>query len=791
MQNSDKRLKYLDILAENYTFEYFPNKIETNVDLPGLNRSKSKQHYLSDDSEGNIHIFYPSIYNAGVHYSETKKGLNFYSRIRLAEPYDNFKYKSPSGSGIKIFIPQNTLNKIRNKESIESLHIVEGEFKSIYGDHFGLDIVGIPGIHMFIEKKGSKKLHPDIISIVQDCNVKNLNLIFDSDVRVVNFDFKNNSKKDYSQRLISFESAVLNFKLACFNYKSRLKKPKKDENESEEPCLNYFFTHIHEEFAEEAKGLDDLYEHVEDPESINNDLLKLEKASSYFTTKNLEKLTKRNLQEYFWLNTDHTGCPTNFYYHFFEFIQERPFYFFGNEYKGNEIGSLDILFHKELNEYIRVGVEYWREVTKTTAGLNRNNELIEIKKKGIVKWSKPEIREDYEKGKGIKNTFQLIKRYTGFTNIPGHDKDYKKIIDGLEYNLYHPTSHKLATGNWDNIKFFLEHISNNKYNNKYNLLLDLLCLKYTQPVQKLPITVLYSKEKGTGKSTFLWFLNEIFQDNAAIVSNKDIEDSFNEYLLSNVLLMDEVLINDKALEYIKSLSTTPITSINEKNLPRVKVAFFASFFMTTNRLTFVNIDEDENRFFILHVPPIDKSKLDPDLLPKMKEELPAFLHYLKHEHELTFATKKTRFWFPYEELETQALLELKKKSLKMALRAMKEWAKEMFFDHKILEFEATPKIIGPELRPYTTRDISFTEIKNTLTDDFNLKASKVHRFEFPKKESDLTEPGKLKTVWNKQYFDSKAKEYRNYIGATYTIKASDFLDDEELLNLKIEISDEV
>jgi len=80
------------------------------------------------------------------------------------------------------------------------------------------------------------------------------------------------------------------------------------------------------------------------------------------------------------------------------------------------------------------------------------------------------------------------------------------------------------------------------------------------------------------------------------------------------------------------------------------------------------------------------------------------------------------------------------------------------------------------------------EIKNTLTDDFNLKASKVHRFEFPKKEPDPMEPGKLKTVWNKQYFDSKAKEYRNYIGATYTIKASDFLDDEELLNLKNEVS---
>jgi hypothetical protein len=52
------------------------------------------------------------------------------------------------------------------------------------------------------------------------------------------------------------------------------------------------------------------------------------------------------------------------------------------------------------------------------------------------------------------------------------------------------------------------------------------------------------------------------------------------------------------------------------------------------------------------------------------------------------------------------------------------------------------------------------------------------------------EPSKLKTVWHKQYFDSKTKEYKNYNGATYTIKASEFLDDEELLNLKNDISEE-
>lgn len=787
MNNSDARLKFLDLQAKDYTFEFYPNKIETNADLPGLNRQKSKIPYLEDDPVGNIRIYYPSINDAGIHYSETKKSFDFYKRIRLIDPDEDGKYKSPAGSGIKIFIPLNTLQKIRAKDQIEILHIVEGEIKAIYGDHFGLDIIGITGIHMFIAKKGSKDLHPDIIKIIEVCQVKILNLIFDSDTRVVKFEFKNNIKKDYSQRLVNFESAIVKFKLACFNY-NKLSESRKSkassENSPEDIGLKYYFTQIRQEFIDRAKGLDDLYELINNSNEINLDLNKLSHSKKFFLTKNLKEVTKKDLREYFWLNMDLSGCPTNFFYNFYEYIQDHIFVFYGNIYKPNDKGTLDILFHKELNEYVRVGIDYWREVTKTQAGLNKNNELVKLKKKGITKWNKAEIREDFIFSKGIRNTFSIIKRYTGFTNIPAHDSDYNKIIDEEEYNLYHPISHKLENKPWDNIKLFLKHVSDNEYNNKYNLLLDMFYLKYNMPLQKLPITVLYSKEKNTGKSTFLWLLNEIYQDNAAVVTNKDIDDAFTEYLLTNVLLMDEVVINDKALESIKSLSTAEATTINEKNLPRVKVSFFASFFMTTNKLTFVNIDDDENRFFILHIPPIKKESLDPNLLQKMKEEIPGFLYYLKKEHKLTFETRQTRFWFPFNELETQALKELKSKSQKMSLRALKEWVKEMLFNHKITDFEATPTIIAPELRPFTTRDISHTEVKNTLTDDFYLKASPVHKFGFPKLEGDPSNPDLLISVWENKYFDKNSKTLKYYQGSTYTLKASDFLEADELTQLQ-------
>jgi hypothetical protein len=380
-------------------------------------------------------------------------------------------------------------------------------------------------------------------------------------------------------------------------------------------------------------------------------------------------------------------------------------------------------------------------------------------------------------GKGIKSAFHAIPKFTDFCNIPGHDREYKAIYND-EYNIYYPIPWEPKPGNWSNIQKFLRHLSQNQFQNKYDILLDILCLKYINPIAKLPIIVLYSREKNTGKSTLLWFLNDIYGDNSSLISNNDLTLDFNDYLLGNVLLIDEAIIVDKALEMLKSLSTAPETSINMKNMPKLKVSFFGTFFITTNRLTFVRIDEDENRFFILHVPTV--SETDPTLREKMREEIPAFLYYLRYHHKLKYERSQSRFWFPFRDYVTSALTELKQKSKQQSLRALHEWVREMFFTHLITEFEAAPVVIIPQLRKYTSRDISFTELTNTLKDDMNLIPSKVHRYKFPKLIDNFT--GEPETEWQAFYFDRKgAKQY--YSGATYTLKAADFLDTEERMHL--------
>ncbi len=62
-------------------------------------------------------------------------------------------------------------------------------------------------------------------------------------------------------------------------------------------------------------------------------------------------------------------------------------------------------------------------------------------------------------------------------------------------------------GDFPNIKKLVSHI----FGEQYELGMDYLQLLYLRPVQKLPILLLVSEERNTGKTTFLNFLKALFQ----------------------------------------------------------------------------------------------------------------------------------------------------------------------------------------------------------------------------------------------------------------------------------------
>ena len=69
------------------------------------------------------------------------------------------------------------------------------------------------------------------------------------------------------------------------------------------------------------------------------------------------------------------------------------------------------------------------------------------------------------------------------------------------------------------------------------MLLDWITLTYFKPFQSLPIIMFVSRERSTGKTSFLNLLKYIYGNNAVIGKNDLIMSNFNS-LLAGKLIMD-------------------------------------------------------------------------------------------------------------------------------------------------------------------------------------------------------------------------------------------------------------
>ena len=200
------------------------------------------------------------------------------------------------------------------------------------------------------------------------------------------------------------------------------------------------------------------------------------------------------------------------------------------------------------------------------------------------------------------------------------------------------------------IRSLVEHI----FGEQYELGMDYLQLLYLYPVQKLPILLLVSEERNTGKSTFLNFLKAVFQNNVTFNTNEDFRSQFNSDWAGKLLIMvDEVLLNRREdSERLKNLSTTLSYKVEAKGKDRDEIGFFAKFVLCSNNEHLpVIIDIGETRYWVRKIVPLKND--DTDFLQKLKAEIPAFLHFLQHRQLST--EKESRMWFNPKLLETDAL----------------------------------------------------------------------------------------------------------------------------------------
>ena len=288
--------------------------------------------------------------------------------------------------------------------------------------------------------------------------------------------------------------------------------------------------------------------------------------------------------------------------------------------------------------YLRIGTSYYKKVQAPTIA-GHFNEI-------LVSWSIETIRQDHGK-----SYLSNIPKYDGFTCIPSHI-NFKQEYLGF-YNIYSPLGKKPKEGEIKLSLKFVKHI----FGKHFELGLDYLQLLYLKPIQILPILCLVSKERSTGKSTFLKWLKEIFDNNLTYLTNDSFNSQFNADWANKLLIcIDEVLFNKEEMtERIKYLSTTNINKLEAKGKDKREVEFFGKFILCSNNEdNFIKIDGNETRFWVIKVPIIEKESTK--FLENLIMEIPAFMYFLEHR-ELS-SQHLTRMWFTAQQIRTTALKKL-------------------------------------------------------------------------------------------------------------------------------------
>lgn len=180
--------------------------------------------------------------------------------------------------------------------------------------------------------------------------------------------------------------------------------------------------------------------------------------------------------------------------------------------------------------------------------------------------------------------------------------------------------------------------------------MDYIKILLEKPTQMLPILCLVSKERATGKSTFIKWLKAIFGLNMTYIKGDSFSSQFNsDWTSMLVVAIDEVFFDKEEItERLKYLSTTNKDKMEAKGKDREEVDFFAKFILCSNNEdNFIQIDENEIRFWILKVNPIKTENTE--FLNNLISEIPFLLKHLIQRK--FYSRKQTRMWFTESQIE--------------------------------------------------------------------------------------------------------------------------------------------
>lgn len=678
----NQRLTQLGITDELNTF--------TRVWQVGPEKKDTTRSYkfFDADEEGNIQIHYFNL--NGQPYQYKKEGNKWpidFVRKRLRVSIGKQKYHQEKGSGNHPFFNPGILNKYKQcKEAvnvdgtlpapIETLYVVEGEFKSFKGWMAGLDIIGIPSIHGFYNGDIRGKMHEDIQELIITCGVKKIVLLMDADVLTLTWD----ENKDLHKRAASFYGSIKAFR-------ESLQLLLDDEKTALELC---YFMHINTKFCkEDAKGLDDLlckFPAVQ--EEIINDIRELNYAKKYFMGFSIldqSKDVQGRIQNYLGLFNEQDFWKTyQDYIGLREFKFKRKRYIYDNEKK-----EVVYVRHEDTDKFMRIGPDWVKVITK----INKWNEDYEE----IVPWKISEIVRDY--AKKYPGFIDDIQKYDDFINEPNFNGKYQRVIKGC-FNLVEPLKWTPAPGSIASSVEFLKHIFGGhatiELNDKgliekenpitgdpFTVALDYLTILFKNPKHMLPVPILVSPENGTGKSTFLKWLQVLFGSNMCILGNDQFKMKFNMHYISKFIIsIDEGFLEvDKKAEKerLKQLATADTAFLEGKGMNVRQINYYGKLIICSNDADRVmKIEDGESRWFVVKVPVATKK--DPDLELKLKNEAAAWVHFLQNRS--IHHPRVDRLWFKPEWFITDQYRIIVETTKNRIDRVFEDWIREQFMLYK-------------------------------------------------------------------------------------------------------------
>lgn len=654
--------------------------------------------FFTETEKGDIAINYIALDGKVVTFLKDGKKLRAFSRTRYQVPVElpdgkEKKYDQPKGSPVVAFVTPELLKRYKTGEETRDLYIVEGEFKAFAMSNFGLPTFGIGGIHNFKDEKGVY-LNTEIVDFCKKCKVQNIILLFDADCLQVKWE----EGKDLYNRPAGFYSAVRKF--------NELLKPHN---------LNLYFAHIVQ--SSDYKGIDDvLYNGISDQGQVVKELEEFSiesKDKKYVMSYGITGRSYTIIRGLFGLNS-----VEEFFELYKEELKDKDFVYKRNTYH-IENGQVTLSWNGQQKQYVRIGTNYF----KRSFVLMANNQIEE----NLEPWSKEAIRDDYNRSKLFLDS---IKKYDAFTNFPENDPEkYKRTIVVTQeemqtrlYNRYSKVPHTPEEGSWQTINKLLHHIfnyTNLKGESLYEFGLDYLQLLYTQPFKHLPILCLVSKERGTGKSTFLDLLKSIFADNMRILDSDRLMSKYNGNWAGKLIVaVDESFVNmdDKygAGNKLKMIATNATIPFEDKHKSAGEIPNISKLVMCSNdEFNFVKIDKEENRYCIIKVEPFT-GDTDPHMVKKMLEEIPAFLYFLKHRQ--LYYPERSRLWFDERLFETEALLKIQSRTESIVVKQIKSSILDQFYWLNTESVRLSANVLFELVRRQYSK-IRITDIKEWLMDN--------------------------------------------------------------------------